>query len=198
MYVESSRIIYARAHFFNPVVNFGIACQRRAGPKTQCQNSLPGQPPCCPFVHFDRFNFLADFVIIAFSGLKEFSRHLSFGDILIVMPDKRTYADRRETLIKAVAKRRKKLKFLALEYKGGKCELCGYNRHFGALELHHIDKKDKSFGIGEKGYTRSWEKVRAELDKCALLCANCHREVSAGVVSLPNRISLKNDCSAPV
>ena len=100
------------------------------------------------------------------------------------MPDRRKYADRREALIKAVAKRRKKIKALAIEYKGGKCQVCGYNRYQGALELHHVNKDEKSFGIGDKGYTRSWEKVKSELDKCVLLCANCHREVAAGIVQL--------------
>ncbi len=100
------------------------------------------------------------------------------------MPDKRKYADRREALIKAVVKRRKKVKSLSVEYKGGKCQICGYHKCDGALELHHIDPTQKSFGIGAKGYTRSWEKVRTELDKCALLCANCHREVEAGITQL--------------
>ncbi len=102
--------------------------------------------------------------------------------------DNRKYADRREALIKAVSKRRKKIKLLSIEYKGGKCQLCGYNRCAGALELHHLRKSEKSFGIGDKGYTRSWEKVRAELDKCILLCANCHREVGAGILQIPEEI----------
>ncbi len=101
------------------------------------------------------------------------------------MSDTRKYADRREALIKAVAKRRKKLKTLAVEYKGGECQICSYKRCVGALELHHINKTDKTFGIGDKGYTRSWEKVKSELDKCILLCANCHREVEAGILQLP-------------
>ncbi len=102
------------------------------------------------------------------------------------MSDKRKYADRREALIKAVTKRRKKIKTLSIEYKGGKCQICGYSRYQGALELHHIKPEDKSFGIGDKGYTRSWEIVRKELDKCILLCANCHREVAAGIEQLPD------------
>jgi len=102
------------------------------------------------------------------------------------MPDRRKYADRREALIKAVAKRRRKVKALAIEYKGGQCKLCGYKKYQGALELHHINQKGKSFGIGDKGYTRSWEKVKTELDKCILLCANCHREVAAGIMQLPD------------
>ena len=102
------------------------------------------------------------------------------------MPDNRKYADRRQALIKAVAKRRRKIKTMALEYKGGKCQICGYKKYPGALELHHINKAEKSFGIGDKGYTRSWEKVKAELDKCVLLCANCHREVGGGITQLPS------------
>jgi len=100
--------------------------------------------------------------------------------IINIMADKRKYADRREELIKAVAKRRRKIKLLAVEYKGGKCQICGYNKYPGALDLHHI-YGDKSFGISDKGYTRSWEKVKQELDKCILICANCHREIEAGI-----------------
>lgn len=96
--------------------------------------------------------------------------------------EKRKYADRREELIKAVAKRRRKVKELAIEYKGGKCQICGYKKYVGALELHHVYGK-KDFGIADKGYTRSWNKIKQELDKCILLCANCHREVGGGVVS---------------
>jgi|SRR3989338_10917330 len=101
------------------------------------------------------------------------------------MADKRTYADRREELIKAVAKRRRKIKLMAIEYKGGKCQICNYNKYPGGLDLHHINPKTKEFGIGEKGYTRSWEKVKTELDKCALVCANCHRKLEAGITQLP-------------
>ncbi|MBI4121643.1 MAG: hypothetical protein HY470_01655 [Candidatus Ryanbacteria bacterium] len=104
------------------------------------------------------------------------------------MPDKRKYSDRREELIRAVAKRRRKIKALAIAYKGGRCQVCGYRKYQGALDLHHINQKDKSFGIGDKGYTRSWQKVRAELDKCILVCANCHREVEGNIIKIPKRL----------
>jgi len=104
------------------------------------------------------------------------------------MTDRRTYADRREELIRAVAKRRRKLKTLAIEYKGGKCQVCGYSKYPGALDLHHVNHVEKEFGIADKGYTRSWEKVKVELDKCALVCANCHREIEAGITQLPEVI----------
>ena len=65
---------------------------------------------------------------------------------------------------------------MAVDYKGRKCERCGYDRCFEALEFHHRDPTQKDFSISSKGYTRSWDKVRSELEKCIMLCANCHRE----------------------
>ena len=44
----------------------------------------------------------------------------------------------------------------------------------------------KNFGIAAKGYTYAWKRVRKELDKCVLLCANCHREFHAGILQLPS------------
>lgn len=90
--------------------------------------------------------------------------------------DRRKYSDRRIYLIEAVRKRRRKVRLMALEYKGSHCERCGYNRCTDALEFHHKDGT-KDFGISDKGYTRSWKRVREELDKCILVCANCHREI---------------------
>ena len=97
----------------------------------------------------------------------------------MVRVDTRKYIDRRLYLIDAVRKRRKKVRQMAVDYKGGRCEKCGYNRCVDALEFHHLDSSGKDFSISAKGYTRSWSKVREELDKCILLCANCHREVHA-------------------
>ena len=104
------------------------------------------------------------------------------------MREKRTYADRREYLIKAVAKRRKRLKEMAIALKGGKCMYCGYNRYQGALDFHHIDGKTKEFGVSLNGITRSWKRVEEELNKCILVCANCHREIHGGILQLPEVI----------
>ena len=101
------------------------------------------------------------------------------------MPKQRTYADRREYLIQAVATRRRKLKLMLVEYKGGKCTLCGYDRYVGAFDLHHTDGSTKEFGLSMRGLTRSWEKTKAEADKCILVCANCHREIHGGITQLP-------------
>jgi 5-methylcytosine-specific restriction endonuclease McrA len=98
----------------------------------------------------------------------------------------RTYADRAEYLKKAVIKRRKKVRDMALEYKGGSCQICGYKKSKRALSFHHIDPNKKDFGISTRGFTRSWEKTKSELDKCVLLCMNCHMEIHDGVTQLPS------------
>ena len=97
--------------------------------------------------------------------------------------DTRCYADRRQYLIAAVHKRRKKIRQMAIEYKGGACKHCGYDRCIDALEFHHTNSSKKDFSISRKGHTRSWSRVKEELDKCILLCANCHREIHAHVSS---------------
>lgn len=71
---------------------------------------------------------------------------------------------------------------MAVEYKGDKCSVCGYDRCADALEFHHLDPSKKDFGISSKGYTRSWDKVKEELDKCILVCSNCHREIHSGLI----------------
>ena len=93
----------------------------------------------------------------------------------------RRYQDRREANIKAVAKRRKKVRQMAIDYKGGSCKLCGYVKCLDALEFHHLDPLQKDFAISQYGHSRSWQRVQKELDKCVMLCANCHREVHAGM-----------------
>lgn len=94
----------------------------------------------------------------------------------------RKYSDRREYLIKAVAIRRKKIREMAIEFLGGKCVFCGYDRCTAALDFHHIDEQEKSFGLSQDGMTRSWEKTKQELEKCILVCSNCHREIHANCI----------------
>ena len=72
---------------------------------------------------------------------------------------------------------RQRRKQKCVEYKGGKCINCGYNKCIAALQFHHRDPDQKDFGLSYKGMPRSWEKCQKELDKCDLLCANCHFEV---------------------
>lgn len=101
------------------------------------------------------------------------------------MNEKRKYADRAKYMIQAVAKRRRKIREMAVKYKGGKCIFCGYKKYVGALDFHHVKNGNKDFGISDKGHCRSWTRVKQELDKCILVCANCHRELHAGILQPP-------------
>lgn len=66
---------------------------------------------------------------------------------------------------------------MAVQYMGGKCMRCGYCKYPEVLEFHHKDPKKKEFNLGLGGLTRSWARIKKEVKKCELLCANCHREI---------------------
>lgn len=70
----------------------------------------------------------------------------------------------------------KNRKLEAIQYKGGCCISCGYNKYYGALEFHHVNPEDKDFDW-RKLRLRSWNSITEELDKCVLLCSNCHKEI---------------------
>ena len=84
---------------------------------------------------------------------------------------------------------------LAVTYKGGSCKRCGYDRCLEALDFHHLDPTKKDFSISSKGYTRSWKKVQAELDKCIMVCANCHREIHAELAALRRNSKMNSGLS---
>jgi predicted Zn-ribbon and HTH transcriptional regulator len=73
-------------------------------------------------------------------------------------------------------KRRAEQKSKAVNYKGSVCEKCGYS--FECLEVydfHHPDPTQKEIKIADWMGRSKWDKLKKELDKCVLLCANCHR-----------------------
>lgn len=78
-----------------------------------------------------------------------------------------------------IKKYRHKIKLESVKYKGGSCKICNYSICINALEFHHLDPNEKDFSFSQG--IKSWERVKIELDKCVLLCANCHREVHAGL-----------------
>lgn len=77
-----------------------------------------------------------------------------------------------------------KIKQQAVKYKGGKCNICGYNKCITALEFHHINPSEKNIKFNSRGIDRrvAFEVLKKELDKCILLCANCHRETHANAI----------------
>lgn len=74
---------------------------------------------------------------------------------------------------------RRALKKHLVEYKGGKCEICGYNRSITALQFHHLNPQEKDFGIADNLRLNNFniENYHKEVDKCILVCANCHAEI---------------------
>lgn len=90
---------------------------------------------------------------------------------------------RRKTNIKSVTEHRRRKKVRAVEYKGGKCRVCAYKRSMAALQFHHLDPSQKDFGIGHAA-AWAWDRIKKEIDKCVLLCANCHIEVHNGILDL--------------
>jgi hypothetical protein len=78
-----------------------------------------------------------------------------------------------------VIKRKSRKKYL-IEYKGGECCICGYNKCEAALVFHHLDPEKKSFSIGNRAQAPLKEALK-EADKTILLCHNCHSEVHQGL-----------------
>lgn len=74
-------------------------------------------------------------------------------------------------------KRRRRKKQLWVDYLGGECCICGYKTCLAALEFHHRDPSQKLFSFSQGSRDLKWEDMKPELDKCNLVCANCHREI---------------------
>jgi hypothetical protein len=78
--------------------------------------------------------------------------------------------------------RMRKFKSQMIEYKGGCCVRCGYKKYQGALEFHHLEPSEKDFNPSHMRKYSFDERVKKELDKCILVCSNCHREIHDEIV----------------
>ena len=103
---------------------------------------------------------------------------------------KKEYLENKNFNYEKVVDWRIKKKKKSVEYKGGKCIICGYNKAMSALDFHHLDPNKKDFTIS-KFINKKFENIKDDLDKCVLLCSNCHREVHEGLVNI-------EDHNAPV
>lgn len=103
--------------------------------------------------------------------------HISYGRLRNVIKSKNITPKKRDT-----SSYRKNIKKRLIEYKGGECQICGYNKCQDALEFHHLDPSKKDYNIS--GGTKSFNTLKSEVDKCILVCANCHREIHSGMTKL--------------
>lgn len=93
------------------------------------------------------------------------------------------YGHRKNHCIKCRSKINNNIKYIIkkefVDYKGGKCSKCGYDKCLAVFDFHHIDPTKKDFNMSRISNiaTSKKEKIKIELDKCELLCANCHREL---------------------
>ena len=91
-----------------------------------------------------------------------------------------TYKTYNELLVSkriSTKKRRYITKQKCVDYKGGKCEICGYNKCLRSLDFHHIEEDKKDFQISSPNTKYRFEDMKNELDKCILVCKNCHGEI---------------------
>ena len=100
------------------------------------------------------------------------STALKYVDKKIIRVKKKTKT--KKDKLEYMKRWKRNLKKSLVEYKGSKCEMCGYDRCIEALEFHHSDPDKKDFSISTKIF--GFEKMKKEVDKCLLLCSICHRE----------------------
>jgi len=71
----------------------------------------------------------------------------------------------------------KERKLFFLHSKGGGCSKCGYNKNYAALHFHHLPQYKKEINLDSRSFgNNSLKTLQKEVDKCILLCANCHME----------------------
>ena len=88
----------------------------------------------------------------------------------------------RKDNIERVKRWKRKLKEEFVSMKGGECINCGYKKSLRSLHFHHIDPSKKDITISHNSMTK--EKAIEELDKCVLVCSNCHGEIHDGLIDL--------------
>ena len=95
------------------------------------------------------------------------------------------YARKKEQYL-AATKRKQRDRKAQVDAMRGPCVVCGWFEYPEAIDFHHIDPSTKEGNVGTMTASAGMDKIRAEVAKCVCLCANCHRGVHAGKVSLPN------------
>lgn len=87
---------------------------------------------------------------------------------------KEWYTNNKEYALEQQRLKKRQKKLWAIEYLGGCCSSCGGTFHPSIYEFHHLDPMTKDRDPS-KMLQLSQGRLQKELDKCKLLCANCHR-----------------------
>lgn len=89
---------------------------------------------------------------------------------------------------------RRNCKRRIVEAMGGACCICNYKKCDSALALHHLDPSKKDIGLGAiRANPKNWLSIVEELRKCVLVCHNCHSEIHAGLIQVPNNAPKFNE-----
>jgi len=99
---------------------------------------------------------------------------------------KKSYEANREYYLNKNNKKRKENSTWYVEYKKDKqCLFCGESEPI-CLDFHHLDGNDKDIEVSNMKYsTYSLNKIKNEIEKCVILCSNCHRKVHSGLIIVP-------------
>lgn len=92
---------------------------------------------------------------------------------------KKRYGYCKECSNRYASDRVRKIKESMIKYKGGSCEKCGLSikeSNYFVFDFHHLDSKEKDPNFRRIKFQK-WEKITKELDKCILVCSNCHRTI---------------------
>ena len=97
--------------------------------------------------------------------------------------NKKYYSNNKKIEKKRILERKESLAKWLAEYKSRlSCQICGESTTV-CLDFHHIDKEKKDFSLA---FVKSWgwglDRIKKEISKCVVLCANCHRKAHAGLV----------------
>lgn len=90
---------------------------------------------------------------------------------------------------------RQTIKHRIVESFGSKCICCGKSFEDCCYDIHHIDpsKKKITLSSGNFNGAKSWLRIRDELKKCVLVCANCHRLIHANIIENPTKSNFNQD-----
>jgi hypothetical protein len=94
-----------------------------------------------------------------------------------ILKGKTTYSNNANNYLKQRERANVRKKEI-VKIKGGCCSLCGYKKNIAALQFHHRDPFNKTFTLDARKLSNTnWNSILLELEKCDLLCANCHAEI---------------------